>query len=305
MEELVTYQQVKNYDPTGTTRLRNMFAKDINKRFIEFTIVVKRSVYNNDCFGLKLQTNQMQPISEEEYKYKTSAEKVALFLLWAQTQVDRGILSIGGFQEPWTNKYVYEAYKRGVIRAHQELIKAGYKIPTIEEMGGIDVVLKNIAHAERLELLYSGTFTNLKGITDAMNTQISKILTQGFLNGETPALIARKLVAAINGTGMGDLGITDTLGRFIPAARRALMLAETEITRMFAEATLQEFRNWGVEGVTALAEFETMHDDKVCSKCASLQGKVFTLDEAQGVLPIHTKCRCLWLPYIEELQKYK
>jgi SPP1 gp7 family putative phage head morphogenesis protein len=305
MTELVTYQQAKQIDPTQTTRLRNAFSKDMGKRFTELALVVKRSVYNNDCFGLKLQANQMQPASENEFKYKSSAEKIALFLLWFQLQVDRGILSISSFEDPWTNKYVYEAYRRGVIRAHQELIKAGYKIPTIEEMGGIDVVLQGISHAERLELLYSGTFTNLKGVTDAMNTQISKILTEGFLKGEAPALIARKLVAAINGTGMGELGITDTLGRFIPASRRAEMIARTETIRCFAESTLQEFRNWGLEGVTALAEFQTQMDDKVCPKCEHLQGKVFTLDEAEGVIPVHPKCRCMWIPWIEELQKYR
>lgn len=307
MEEVITYQQVKKYDPTGTTLLRNRFSNDMEKRFTEFTIVVKKSVYNNDCFGLKkvdLGIHQMQPLSEEELKYKTSSEKIALFLLWAQTQIDRGILNVLMFQDPWTNKYVYEAYRRGVIRARQELIKAGMKIPTIEEMGGIEVVMRNIYHVERLGLLQGKVFTDLKGITDAMSSQISRVLIQGFLNGEGTALIARKLVATINGTGMGELGITDTLGRFIPAMRRAEMLARTEIIRSYAESTLNEFENWGIEEVYALAEFQTAGDDKVCEICASLQGKVFTLKEAHGIIPVHPKCRCCWLPWVEELQKY-
>jgi SPP1 gp7 family putative phage head morphogenesis protein len=307
MKELTTYQQVKKVDPTLTMRLRNAFFKDVNKRFTELALMVKRSVYNNDCFGLKkdkLQANQMQPLSEEELKYRNSSEKIALFLIWVQTQVDRGILSTARFTDPWTNRYVYEAYKMGVTRARQELIKAGMKIPTIEEMGGIDMVLKNIYHVERLGLLQGKVFTDLKGITDAMSTQISRILTQGFLNGEAPALIARKLVAAINGTGMGELGITDTLGRFIPAMRRAEMLARTETIRSFAESTLQEYRNWGIEGVSALVEFQTAGDDRVCSICEHLQGKVFTLDEASGIIPVHPNCRCCWLPWIADIQKY-
>ena len=308
MCEVATYQQVKNYDPTQTTLLRNYFARNMNKRFTELALMVKKSVYNNDCFGLKknsLQTDQMQPASEEEFKYKNSSEKIALFLFWFQTQVDRGILGIVSFQDPWTNPYVYEAYKRGVIRARKELIKAGYKIPTIEEMGGIEVVLRNISHVERLGLLEGKVFTDLKGITDAMSTQISRILTQGFLNGDAPALIARKLVAVINGTGMGELGITDTLGRFIPAARRAEMLARTEIIRSFHLATIQEYRNWGLEGIKVLAEWSTAHDDRVCEKCAPMDGKVFTLDEIEPLIPFHPLCRCTTVPYIEELQKYK
>ena len=307
MCEVATYQQVKKVDPTLTMRLRKAFFKDVNKRFAELALMVKRSVYNNDCFGLKdkVQANQMQPLSEEELKYKNSSEKIALFLLWLQTQVDNGILSTARFTDPWTDRYVYEAYKMGVVRARQELIKAGYKIPTIEDMGGIDVVLKNIYHVEKIGLLEGKVFTDLKGITDAMSSQISRILTEGFLNGETPALIARKLVATINGTGMGDLGITDTLGRFIPAARRALLLADTEISRAFHRAVVQEYRNWGVLEISVLAEWSTQKDDKVCDKCAPMDGKVFTLDEIEPLIPFHPFCRCFILPHIEELQKYR
>lgn len=290
-DNILTYKQIAKIDPTKTTLLRNRFSSDMNKRFTELALMVKRSVYNNDCFGLKgLQANQMQPTTEEEFKYKTSSEKIAFFLLWLQEQVDRGVLNTSLFENPWTNKYVYEAYKRGVIRARQELIKAGYKIPTIEAMGGIDVVLQNIYHVERLGLLQGKVFTDLKGITDAMSTQISRILTQGFLNGEDPALLARKLVATINGTGMGELGITDTLGRFIPASRRAMMLARSETIRAYGESALLEFKNWGLENVTALAEFSTVGDDKVCSKCSHLQGVVYSLDEASGIIPVHPNC---------------
>lgn len=307
MEEVITYQQVKNYDPTRTTELRNRFSREMKNRFYELIVVVKKSVYNNDCFGLKktsLQAHQMQPMSEEELKYKNSSEKVALFLLWLQTQIDNGILNITKFQNPWTNRYVNEAYRRGVIRARQELIKAGYKIPTIEEMGGIEVVMRNIYHVERLGLLEGKVFTDLKGVTDAMSMQISRVLTQGLINGDGAAVIARKLIATINGTGAGDLGITDTLGRFIPAQRRAMMIARTETIRAYADATLREFRNWGVEGVTALAEFKTAGDDRVCEICEKLEGQVFTLDEAEGVIPVHISCRCCWLPAIKELEKY-
>jgi len=37
-----------------------------------------------------------------------------------------------------------------------------------------------------------------------------------------------------------------------------------------------------------------------CSICESLQGKTFTLDEAEGVIPRHPMCRCIWLPLIIE-----
>jgi SPP1 gp7 family putative phage head morphogenesis protein len=137
-----------------------------------------------------------------------------------------------------------------------------------------------------------------------MENQISQVLAQGMIDGDGPALLARKLIAVIEGRGMGTLGVTDTLGRFIPAATRANMLARTEIIRAHHLATIQEYRNWGVEGVFVMAEWMTAGDDRVCDKCNSLQGQIFTLDEIEGMIPAHPNCRCIALPYLEELKKY-
>src|SRR3990167_1294283 len=142
MCEVITYQQVRQYDPTKTTQLRNRFAKAMRGRFLELALMIKRSVYNKDCFGLKgdgLQTHQMNPTSEKEFQNSRDAEKLALFLVWLQEQIDKGILELKLFQQvggsiegAWTNKYIYDAYSRGVIMARQELINAGYSVPTIE-----------------------------------------------------------------------------------------------------------------------------------------------------------------------------
>jgi SPP1 gp7 family putative phage head morphogenesis protein len=78
------------------------------------------------------------------------------------------------------------------------------------------------------------------------------------------------------------------------------MLARTEIIRAYAESSLQEFRNWEVEGVNALCEFQTAEDERVCSKCSHLQGVIYTIDEASGVIPVHPSCRCIWLPILYE-----
>ena len=314
MDDVLTNKFIKGYDPTHTTFLRNTFARQMNKRFNELIIVIKKSVNTNDCFGLSPKTIhslQMNPAQPGAFAFPRSAEKVAEFMKWLQKQVDAGIVRVGTAQQlgsavnsAWTNMYILDSYKRGVIRARYEMIKAGMDVPSIENSGGINIIMGLPFHIDRLGLLYSRVFTDLQGITAAMDSIISRILTQGLIDGDGPVLLARKLVAAINGTGIGDLGIIDKIGRFIPAAVRAEMLARTEIIRAFADAQLVEFANWGVEGVSAQAEFQTAGDDRVCPICASLQGKVYTLAEASGVIPVHTRCRCCWLPYIADLQKY-
>lgn len=307
MDEVLTYKQISRVDPTRTTNLRNIFARDMHRRFTELALVVKKSVYDNDCFGLrpkKLFAYQLLPAPNKAFAFSSSSEKVEAFMIWLQKQVDAGIIQVEvakqlgtAVNSAWMNLYIINSYKRGVQRARDEMRRAGMNVPTIEMSGGINTVM--MMHTDRVGLIFTRAYTDLKGITDAMGMQISRVLAQGIMDGDGMDLLARKLVATINGTGMGDLGMVDTLGRYIPASRRAEMLARTEIIRSFSEAQLQEFRNWGVVGVSAKAEFLTAGDERVCSKCSHLEGVVYTLDEASGVIPVHPQCRCIWLPYIE------
>lgn len=315
MDEIRTYteEQRRNYDPTQTTALRNAFARDMKARFVELKKVNRVAIVDRDCFGLKKGPlfQQMFPPGERAFNWLRDPAKVDAFMRWLRQQVDRGVLSVGVFQQigqavegAWTNMYILDSYKRGIIRARYELKKAGYNIP-IDELSTIEAIIANGPfHMDRVGLLYTRTFSDLRGITDAMDAQISRVLTQGMINGDNPSLLARKLVATIDGTGSGTLGLTDTLGRFIPAQRRATMLARTEIIRAFHLATIQEYRNWGLEEVYVKAEWQTAEDDRVCPRCQALQGKIFTLDEIEFLIPLHPLCRCIALPYIEELIEF-
>jgi len=295
------------YDPTRTTVLRAAFVRDMRKRFAELVRVVHQAVVEQDCFGLRSttspQTLQLTPPVSGAFAFARSTDKVDAFMRWLDQQVDRGLLQVSEFQQvgigiegAWTNKYIADSYKRGVIRARYELQRSVSGIPNIEQTGGIDAVMGNPFHVDRLELLYSRTFNGLKGITTAMDTQISRILAQGIADGDHPTLLERKLRATIDGTGMGKLGITDSLGRFIPAKRRAEMLARTEIIHAHAEATLQEFSNWKLEGVEIVAEWVSANDSRMCERCGALNGEVFSIEQARGMIPLHPNCRCTWVP---------
>ncbi len=295
------------YDPTRTTALRNAFSRELIKRFEELCKIIRKAIVDQNCFGYKpnISGYQMTLPPEGAFAYNLSAEKMEAFLTWLKQQVDRGIIQIGeyeqvgsGWYKPWTNLYILDSYKRGVIRARQELRSAGYNIPSIAESGGIDAIMGMPMHIDRVGLLFARTFNELQGITSAMDSQISRVLAQGLADGDSPRLLARKLISTINGTGMGELGITDTLGRFIPAEQRAVMLARTEIIRAHHMATIQEYRNWEAAGVFVKGEWKTAGDDRVCDKCAHLEGKIYSLDEIEGMIPAHPNCRCIALPIV-------
>jgi SPP1 gp7 family putative phage head morphogenesis protein len=302
---------INAYDPSRTTGLRNTFARNMARRFNELIQVIRRAIIGQDCFGLNRSviSFQLTPPGNKAFDFTRSSDKVSGFMNWLNEQVEKGMLEVKvipqigmAAEQPWTNVYIQDSYKRGVIRARYELQKAGFEnIPSIEQTGGINISLNTPVHADRLGLLYTRTFNDLKGVTNAMDLQISRVLAQGIADGDNPRLIARKLVSTINGAKMGELGITDTLGRFIPAQRRADILARTEIIRAHAEAQLIEYQNWAVEGVTLKAEFMTAGDERVCDICGSMQGDVYKLEEASGVIPVHPRCRCIWIPFKQSL----
>lgn len=308
MIEPLTITTNQRRDPTRTTILRVQFMRDMDRRFRMLRGLIRRAIVDEDVFGLKdvvgVATLQRTP-GRRRFAFRTSSEKVSAFMEWLRRQVENDILQVTNIQQvgqavdaAWTNQYISDSYRRGVARARSQLRQAGFDVPSLVETGGIEASMSAPFHVDRLGLLFTRTFNELKGITDAMDQQISRVLSQGIADGLNPKTLAKQLNAVIRGGG-ADLGITDTLGRYISAERRAQILARTEIIRAHAEAQLQEFENWQVEGVTVEAEWITAGDNRVCEQCANLEGSVFTIEQAHGMLPLHPSCRCAWLPFKE------
>ena len=305
---MLTTYAIANYDPTKLTTLRNAFSMNLTRRFRELQIIIRYAIVHDDIFGLN-PTNyaKLQSPGTQAFKYLSVQEKLVAFMDWVQQQINKGILApeagrqlTASLDVAWSNVYVLSAYQRGVQRARTELLRANYAVPTIDASGGIGMITSNPLHLEKIQLLYTQVYNELKGVTDAMNQQISRILTQSMIEGKNADQIARRLIRVIGGPA---LELTDTLGRFIPAMRRAQMIARTELTRSFHLGNIREFRNWQVTGVTVKAEWTTIGDDKVCSACSTLEGKVFTLDEIEGRIPLHPQCRCIALPIIKKIRK--
>jgi SPP1 gp7 family putative phage head morphogenesis protein len=299
---------VSQYDPTRTTSLRNQFARDMDHRFFVLCKVIQKSIVDEDCFALAPGSGgfaaHAEPTTTGRYAFDfpRSGDKVAAFMKWFDRQVQAGVLEVtdmpqfgSAVEEIWANRYIQSAYQKGIVRARQELIGAGIDVPSIEDSGGIGVAFNQPFHIDRLGLIYSRTYSGLKGITAAMDSQISGILGQGIAEGRHPRELARLLTRTITGPS-GDLGITDTLGRFIPAKRRANMLARTEIIRAHHIATIQEYKNWGLAGVIVKAEWMTAGDAVVCTSCGNMQGRIFDLNTIEGMIPFHPNCRCIALP---------
>jgi SPP1 gp7 family putative phage head morphogenesis protein len=304
------YVRAQRTDPTRTTVLRDSFEREMRKRFIALKLAIKRAVVDQDVFGLvqspdiigRLVTQAELDIpTHRTFDFPTSQQKKDAFIDWLKKQEAAGILETmripqfgQAIEEAWTDLFIKDAYSRGVQRARYEMGKAGYPVPTLEETGGLIGSMSLPIHVDRLGTVYARAFDGLKGITSAMDMQVSHILAQGLADGDNPILLAKKLIATIDGVNGQSLGITDSLGRFIPAERRARMLARTEIIRSHSIGLLQEAKMWGVVGVEADVEFVNAGFN-VCPICRSLQGKIYTIEQAMNVIPVHPSCRCSWI----------
>ena len=269
---------ISRYDPTRTTMLRRAFVADMMMRFNRLKVDIRKSVDENDCFALSRRPMAFEAIEKRKFDFPRSSDKITAFMGWLNEQEKVGILEVTtrpgmelGMEGAWTDKYIQTAYQKGIIRSRQELRKAGYDVQLVDEtFGGISTAFNQPFHIDRVGLLYTRTFSDLKGITSAMDQQISRVLAQGIAEGRNPRELARILNDRVE-----KIGKT-----------RARALARTEIIRAHTQAAIQEYRQFGIEGVTVRAEWLTAGYN-VCGECADYEGKVFSLDVIEGMIPAH------------------
>ena len=286
-------------DPTHTKTLRDNFVKEADRRFRALKLVITQSIVDNDCFALRNSPitqaspsntkgpkwgaikGEYNPIPARRFNFTRSADKVEGFMDWLEGQQNKGILQVSeapqmgeAIDKQWQNKYIQSSYKKGIQRGRQELQQAGYSVSSIEAQGGIDSAFNQPFHADRVGALYTRAFQELKGITSAMDQQISRTLADGMAQGLGPEQMARNINDRV-----------DKIGR-----TRARTLARTETIRAHHEATIQEYENAGAEGVTVKAEWSTAGDTKVCPICAPLEGQEYDLKTIRGMIPRHPNC---------------
>jgi SPP1 gp7 family putative phage head morphogenesis protein len=293
--------------------------------------VIRHAVIELDVLALnkeKLITNaaNVSGLTSRQYEFMSSDQKIEAFVTWMNEQTQQyilsggrsGIRSFGSLlpeateaRNSWIKTYIDSGYQQGIKRGRQELKKLGIEVDDGSYPGStsdpIQVSFNNPMNADRVGLIYTRAYSSLKGITAEMDSIVSDVLALGMADGRGPREIARLLNKVITGMGTGDdLAILDSLGRKIPALRRAEVLARTEIIRAHHQANIAEYRAAGIMGIKIQAEFLTAGDNRVCRECSDkamdVNGKmiIYSIDEVENMIPVHPQCRCVALPYIPE-----
>jgi hypothetical protein len=271
-------------DPTKSATLRRRFEQDMAARFRKIKGLINENIVMKDVLGIKNQNrqgpsilaNQLQP---QQFMFMRDQQKVEAFMRWLNEQVNEGILEIaaapgapGG--QPWTNTYVRSSYQSGLVQGRQNLRSAGLDLAPYDQAGNtVNAAMGMPFHADRLALIYTRTFNQLRGVTDWMSGEMSRQLALGLAEGRGPYDIARRLNNAIELQG-GTLGRNWTKG--VRGVDRARLIARTEIVQSLNTA-----------------------DERVRSSHAARHGRIYKRRDAQALIG-EPNCRCALLPEIEE-----
>jgi len=287
-------------DPSRTKTERQRFMREMTRWFRALDKAVQKFLVEEDAFGLGerkpfqlsgYQPEQNEPIIENkrQYAFLTDPDKLKQFQRWLQQQIDAGLLQVsGGIQgQPWTAEYVESAWRKGMMRAYTDVHKQDLsRTPEWYRGTKEQFLISSFRQPEmmsKVQLLATRAFEGLKGVTEQMSTQMSRILADGMVNGYGPKKIAKMM--------------SDSIGRL--TRTRALVIARTEIIHAHAEGQLDGYKLLGIEQVDAEVEWSTAGDVLVCPECSDLEGNVYTIKEAHGMIPLHPNCRCAWKPHIE------
>lgn len=293
------------YDPSGTASIRKAFASEIDKRFNALRRAVTQLIVDQDVFGLKpykLLSFNESVHNVREWVDLTDEQKLENFRNWLADQIGQGIITVSakGSSE-WFYQYIVDSYQKAYGKAYDQVrtksplarmaqeayfqrygqvgsvssFYAGSKEEFLRSAFGQPVPI------ERVKFLASRTYTDLKGVTDAMSQQMSRVLVDGLIAGDNPRTIAKALNDRV-----------DKIGK-----TRAKMVSHDAVIRTHAEAMLDSFESMGVDNIGVAVEWSTSHlgvtakgYPSPCELCKPLEGIVMSVKEARGMIPRHPYC---------------
>lgn len=234
-----------------------------------------------------------EQVRNADWRFQPNPEKVRQFQEWLRNRVDQTLRSQGD-RRLW-EQYAQEGFRKGQARAYDDYMRRDRDRARSREdysfyQGGREQFLKSSFHnpvaVETVQLLAGRSFDELKNVTADMSNRMSRVLTDGLVQGQSPVDIAKKLVEEVN-----------------LSKARAELVARTEIVRAHSEGQLHALEAMGADEVGIMVEWSVSGVGKTkkgypspCPKCAALKGIVLKVSEAHGLIPRHPRCMCAFVP---------
>lgn len=286
-------------DPSKTGPIRRRFERELMKRFDVLKGKVDELVAVEDAFGLAVRATVAtlrRPNSgsgntqNDRFAFLEDSEKLRKFSEWLAAEVANEIVTVPFGQSTeqafWT-QYIWQSYQKGMERAFVQINKSGDSfIGTGDFFDGSrsEFLRQSFGHpvsVDKVKTLAGRVLTDLQGVTSAMETQMKRELIDGITQGLSPKQVARNLADRVE-----KIGKT-----------RARAIAQTELMRSFSEGQLDGMERLGVDEIGVMSEWSTSGlgttakgNPSPCPLCAPLEGVMFTVEEARGLLPRHPNC---------------
>lgn len=232
--------------------------------------------YTNEEFRIGVQLGDIT--TNSRWAFEESQSKVDNFEVWLKAKLSE-VLHEKDIHSgtDWWQIYIERAYKFGAARAFDQIHKK--KSKPSEGMLGAKQFFMGTVPKERLKLLISRTYKGIEGLTETMRNQLTQELTDGLIQGLSYEEVGKRID---NKLGIG--------------LNRAKTIARTEIVRAQAEGQLAALKALGVKQLGIQVEFHTAKEP--CPKCRKYRNRILTVEEAEGLIPIHPNCKCAFVPYL-------
>lgn len=162
-------------------------------------------------------------------------------------------------------------YSAPVVASYRQALRqvrvGGRRLTSAE----VAAAMESRVHRQTLRTLARVGLGEMKGISSAVQERMEAALLDGLTRRLPVQEIARRVGAIPDGF-----------------RNRGEIAAHQAIIRAQSEARLNIFEERGAGLVTIVT-----HPDR-CPECAALEGLIFSVNEARGMIPVHPRCRCTW-----------
>lgn len=186
--------------------------------------------------------------------------------------------------ENWTGKFVRRAFEKGLGKGYDQ-VKAFQGADYQAKRSSFLETVK-LRNQDKAELLVEEALSDLQGIVDYVTSETLREASAVIRAGKS----ARSIRIASKAI-------------FDKAIARGNALVEAKVIRAHAEGQLRSYQLLGIKKVGVKAEWRTAKDKKVCPRCKKREGKVYSLKSAFGLIPLHVRCRCIWVPVLPKRKR--
>lgn len=263
-------------DPSRTLTLRRTLGRELGKLFRALGAELRGIIYTQDRLGLTGGWTGSLILHEE----LVPPGRLQMFGQWLRERLGRVVQRA----REVLGKYIPLAYRVGIGRAVKDT-PTGEPPSEVVGIPGLPVeqlIPRSSRARAEVQGLEDRAVTEVQTLVDTLQGRVLIAATDAVTQGWTPEELWQDVREQVQKV-IGQVGVT----------------ADGVVIRSHATGQLQAFAALGVERVGTVQEqvtWKTAGDSRVCKRCASMAGRVFTLAEATGLIPLHNLCRCVWVP---------